>query len=617
MGLNPAQLQAVSHREGPCMVLAGPGSGKTTVITSRTAELVKQKVPADQILVVTFTRAAAEEMKERFVRLNGGENAVTFGTFHSVFFAMLRAGRRMSGDSLLTEPEKIRLLEGVFRKLKLDTENGRDVMVSLLSEISSVKNNLKDPKTFRSSVPGIVFSEVYACYEKEARSAEKIDYDDMMLMTLRMLRERPEVLKHWQERFRYIMIDEFQDINPLQYEIMRMLALPKNNLFIVGDDDQSIYRFRGARPEIMLNFEKDYPGCRKVLLDVNYRSEKRIVAAAADVIRHNKARFEKKLRTGKSGEGTVEIRRFPNETEETREIARQILIRKEEKVPLHEMAVLYRTNGCANRIAEALMEAKIPFYSKDRMQNLFRHFICGPVFAYLNYLQGNRTRANFLRFMNCPNRYIRRDDLKKETVDLNCLAALYQDSPERPWMTDKIRFLIYQFEFLKKMRVPFAMVNYIRKAMEYDEYVKDYADEKKMNADELLAVLDELQASAAPFETIDEWYRHIAAYSKELDRQETVKAADKKNRVLLSTLHGSKGLEFDTVFISDVNEKILPHEKSKEQDEIEEERRMFYVGITRAAQKLYIFSADEHFGKRTVPSRFLQEIGRNHGMNLF
>ena len=618
MAFNAAQLKAISHTDGPCMVLAGPGSGKTTVITYRVRGLIRSGVAEPKhILVVTFTRAAANEMKERFLKLcgNDGEDgteraeAVNFGTFHSVFFGMLRMHRKFSGDSLLTESEKIRLVEEVFRALHYDTENGRDVMISLLSEISSVKNNLLSAKEFTSAVPGISFQEVFALYEKKARSLGKIDFDDMMTETLRMLREEPKILEFWRDRFRYILVDEFQDINPLQYEIMRMLAAPRNNIFVVGDDDQSIYRFRGARPEIMLNFGKDYPRSERILLDVNYRSGKGIVTPATALIRHNRKRYEKKIRADRKEKGTVEIRRFPNEVEEARETAAEILKLREGKLPLHEIAVLYRTNSCARPVAEALMDAKIPFVSKDRMQNLFRHFVCGPVFAMLNWTRGDRTRGNFLKFMNCPVRFIRRDDLKHEMIDLEALKAQYVASQDRQWMAEKIAWLQYQLDFLARTRTPFAMVNYIRKSMEYDRHVTDDAEKRQSDPKELLGVLDELQASATPFETVADWYAHIADYTRELDRQDGARNVDLSNRVFLSTLHGAKGLEFDTVFILDVNEKILPHEKSSGQDAIEEERRMFYVGMTRAIRTLKIYSASEHYGKKTDPSRFLRELG--------
>ena len=275
---NNSQKKAVMHTTGPMMVLAGPGSGKTAVITGRTCQLVTSGISASRILVVTFTRAAAKEMKERYLKAMGKTSTqVTFGTFHGVFYAILRHTYRMSGNNILSEEEKKRLMRELVNHYARDLEE-EDLEENLAREISTVKNNQIPLEHYYSAcMPQEKFREIYEAYEKWRKENKKLDFDDLMVQCKRLFLERPEVLRAWQQKFQYILIDEFQDISPVQYEIVRMLALPENNLFIVGDDDQSIYQFRGAKPEIMLNFPKDYPGAAQVVLDKNYRSTEFIV----------------------------------------------------------------------------------------------------------------------------------------------------------------------------------------------------------------------------------------------------------------------------------------------------------------------------------------------------
>lgn len=295
MAFSKAQTQAIMHKDGPMMVLAGPGSGKTTVITHRIQYLTKEYgIDPGDILVITFTRAAAEEMRERYEALTGGGSRVTFGTFHSIFFRILKLAYRYTADNIVREDQQMQFVRELAQAGGLEPEDENEFAASILSEISSVKGErIALEHYYSKNCPDAVFRQLYAGYEEKMRRAGLIDFDDMMVLCLELFTERKDILSAWQRRYRYILIDEFQDINRLQYEIVRMLAKPEDNLFIVGDDDQSIYRFRGAKPEIMLGFERDYPGAGRILLDVNYRSTEEIVAPALRLIGENQKRFFK------------------------------------------------------------------------------------------------------------------------------------------------------------------------------------------------------------------------------------------------------------------------------------------------------------------------------------
>ena len=300
--LSDVQRQAVTHRDGPMLVLAGPGSGKTMVLTWRVRYLTEfYHINPGEILVITFTKAAAREMKERYLRLTGSQNtAVSFGTFHAVFFQILKLAYGYRADNILREEEKYRFLKDAVFRQKLEPDDEAELISSIAAEISRVKNERIDLQSYKAeSCDTKSFCTIFNEYDNRLRRSNKIDFDDMLVYCYELLKERKDILSAWQRKFRYILVDEFQDINQIQYDVVRLLAAPENNLFIVGDDDQSIYRFRGAKPQIMLHFEEDYPGAARVLLDTNYRSTGAIVSGAGRVIAHNKDRFPKDIRAAK------------------------------------------------------------------------------------------------------------------------------------------------------------------------------------------------------------------------------------------------------------------------------------------------------------------------------
>ena len=611
MGFNKAQENAILHKEGPMLVLAGPGSGKTTVITNRIRWLTGYcNVSPSSILVITFTRAAAREMQERYEKLQEKSSAesgrVSFGTFHSVFFRILKLAYRFDASNIAREDQRIQCIREMMEGLDIETEDENEFISSILSEISMVKGDMLNLEHFYSKNCGTeIFQKLYQGYEAFLRQKALVDFDDMMTMCYELFRERKDILSAWQKKYQYILIDEFQDINRLQYEIVKMLALPENNLFIVGDDDQSIYRFRGARPEIMLGFEKDYPGSKKVLLGINYRSSVEIVEAAGRLINHNQKRFPKKLEAERGHGKPVMTRFFESTAQEAETIAEEIRDYHRAGLDYGEIAVLFRTNMGARLLAEKMMEYNIPFRMRDSLPNLYEHWIAKDILTYIRIARGSRERKDFLRIINRPKRYVSREALDSPKVDLERLKSFYQD---KKWMLDRLEQLEYDLAMVKPM-APVAAVNYIRKAVGYDDYLREYAETRRMKADELLEMADQLQESAAGYKTMESWERHMEEYARQLREKSSDFAGteDDKESVAVMTMHSAKGLEFPVVYIPDANEGTTPHSKAVLDADMEEERRMFYVAMTRAKDRLHIYYSRERYHKKQEVSRFVRE----------
>ena len=441
-------------------------------------------------------------------------------------------------------------------------------------------------------------------YTGKMRQQRLIDFDDILLYTYELLVKRPEILKMWQEKYQYILIDEFQDINRIQYDIVRMLALPNNNLFIVGDDDQSIYQFRGARPEIMLNFPKDYPKTEQILLNFNYRSQEEIVKTALRLISNNKKRFTKEILATKQATVPVLTEKFPTQEEEGERIIELIRQYKAQGVPYKEIAVLFRTNTQARSVMGKLLSYNIPFQMKDIVPNLFDHWIAKNIIAYIKIAMGSRDRGLMLQIMNRPNRYLSREFLQEPTVNFDKWKWAYRD---RDWMAERIDKLECDLQMVAKTN-PYAAINYIRRGIGYDEYLHQYAEYRRMKPEELLETVTELQESARDFDTFEEWFQYMDDYRKELEHQKEIREKRSVDGVMLATMHSSKGLEYEVVILPDVNEGITPYKRAVSSEELEEERRMYYVAMTRAKQYLHVFSVVRLHGKEMELSRFVGEM---------
>lgn len=614
MRLNKGQEEAIRHGQGPCMVLAPPGSGKTLIITRRTQYLIEEeKISPDQILVITFTRYAAREMRERFVTLTKGKNyPVTFGTFHSVFYGILKCAYGIGPANLLSENEQLEILRETLNQVEiesdLDVEDEDELLRELMREIGIVKNGLLHLRDFKSSqLSQGEFTEVFRTYEALKKQRQKFDFDDMLVQCYALFHKRPDILEKWQGKFPYILIDEFQDINRAQYEVIRMLAQPKNNLFAVGDDDQSIYGFRGAKPELMLYMKQEFPDLRIINLMLNYRSTEFIIGAATRVILHNDARFYKRVQSFREKGQSVHVQEVKDEAEESRYVAGRIQKQLNEKKPAGEIAVLYRAGMQARRISEVLNEYQIPFEMRDRIPDFYSHFIAKDILAYLKLAEGKRDRYLFLQIGNRPLRYLARNSMEHPKVSFEELRNFYCD---KEWMQDIIDQFDVDIRMMENM-APYAAIQYIRKRIGYDDYLKEYAREHQIPLDQLTQVLRELEERCKPYRSFAEWEKHIEEYSRTLKMMES-QMQSRKNRsqdkVQLMTMHSAKGLEFDSVYLIHANEGEVPYQKAVTKEEVEEERRMFYVAMTRAKNELTISYITEKNGNSMEPSRFVKEL---------
>lgn len=603
---NEAQINAINHFKGPALILAGPGSGKTTVITHRTKILIEEYgVNPSNILVITFTKAAAVQMQDRFTRLMDGKYyPVSFGTFHAVYFKILKYAYNYSADNILREEKKAEYIKEIIGKLRLEIDDINDFVREVIGEISLVKGEMIDLNNYYSkSCPDESFRRLYKMYNDRLVRENVVDFDDMLVMCYDLLVKRPDILKMWQDKYQYILIDEFQDICRVQYEVIKLLAKPQDNIFIVGDDDQSIYRFRGAKPEIMFQFKKDYEDAEQICLSTNYRSTDEIIKSATILVNNNEKRFFKAIKgTGKLGE-KVEIATLKNDKEETKYILKLIDNYLKLGYEYNDIAVLYRTNTNPRQLVDKLLEFNLPFRMKDVIPNIYEHWITRDILTYIRIALGSRSRADFLQIINRPKRYIARDAFYEEEVSFWNLKEYYSD---KVYVVERIERLKYDLQWLERMS-PYEAINYIRHGIGYDEYVLEYAGYRKMRPEELYEILDELQEMSSEYKNYDDWFKHIVEYGEELKKQNAEKV-NVKEGIELSTMHSSKGLEYKVVIILGANEGITPYRKAMLKDDIEEERRLFYVAMTRAKERLHILSVRERYGKEAEISRFVREI---------
>lgn len=600
------------HHTGPAMIVAGPGAGKTYVITNRVHTLIEDyKVPPEKILVVTFSKAAAIEMKERFDSMAEGRRLpVRFGTFHSVFFQILRVAYHYEAKDIVTQALKYRFLDEALQETDYEVDDRREFLEEIEKEISRIKGEGIDIDCYYSTnCPEQIFRDLYNGYQQRLQRHRCLDFDDMVVYTYQLLRAREDILARWQEQFSYILIDEFQDINTLQYETICMLAEPENNLFIVGDDDQSIYGFRGARPDIMLSFSKRFPKTEKIVLGVNYRCSSQILSAADRLIRHNHKRFNKELSAHEGQCEEVYISRCHDLLMEAEKVVLRIQEYKNAGIPYEDMAVLFRTNMQMRTLAGKLMEHGIPFCMKEKLPNMFETWMAKDVLCYVELALGDKSREKFLKIANRPVRYLSRAAFMDQKVSFGALKSYYARK-NQIWMIERIRDFENEVKALKSMS-PYSAVHYIRKGIGYDEFLTEYAKERNLNVEDWLDVLDEVQETARDKASLLEWLAFVEHYGETLEqiRKTRQKVQEEENTgVNLMTMHSSKGLEFNTVFIPTVNEGVSPYRKSIQSGAIEEERRMLYVAMTRAKEHLHLSFVKERFNKTVDPSRFLFEI---------
>lgn len=629
--LNGAQLDAATHQEGPLLVIAGAGSGKTRVVTYRIAHLIENGVYPSQILAVTFTNKAAGEMQERIHRLLTGRSIFpTICTFHSLGVRILRESIQHLGYSqdflIYDEEDSNKLLRGCVQNLVPAKETG--LLKTVRSLISNAKNQLQSPSSSDTSgLPhnlAASFPQIYALYEERLRASNALDFDDLLYLTVRLFQEKPDVLHHYQERWRYLLIDEYQDTNYAQYLMARLIAGEKRNIFVVGDPDQSIYSWRGANVQNILNFDRDYPGAKIIRLEQNYRSSKTILNAANVLIQHNSSRLEKKLWSDlEEGE---KINLFVGETdrEEAGFVVHEIeRLRTFFQIPYSDITIFYRTNFQSRVFEDFLLRARIPyvivggisFYHRKEIKDLL---------AFLRMVASEHDYVSFERTVNLPKRGLGLTTIENirqnaATLELSLFeyckqlvsgeqTGLRLSAKQKEGLKDYVELLSDLKTIASQSSLQTLVIETIRRARYLDVLREDKEtfDDRKANVEELVSKAHEwelLNDSAA-----------LNGFLEELSLKSSIDEANLDGeRVNLMTLHNGKGLEFKAAFLVGMEEDLLPHANSRESHEaLEEERRLCYVGMTRVKERLYLTASETRFlwgtHRMMRPSRFLREI---------
>ena len=615
--LNEAQRQAVMHGEGPMLVLAGPGSGKTFVITNRISYLIEHRgVEPRNILVITFTREAAMNMQGRFMAAQNKVYPVNFGTFHAIFYQMIKRSGCLKTAAILTDSDKKRIIIPIIKDYIKETGKAvaedvlRDDAYKCLSAFGYYKNtgNREKAASMLEEPYKNDFKALLEKYETRRRQSGQMDFDDMLTQCKRMLVEHPDILENWRQQVKYLLVDERQDINPIQDEIIKMLAGESRNLFVVGDDDQSIYGFRGSEPSLMKQFLADYPDCKRVLLNMNYRCRPQIIQTSLKVINENKNRFAKDLKAAKEEVLSPQVRIFYTEEKGTQY---QMITEQLKQLPqevLCSCAVLFRTNSQMQGMAPILAKAGIPYVMKEKGKCIYDHFIMQDINRYMMFAGGDHRRSLFLGIMNKPSRYICREALTSEMVSFEEIRAYYRRYESPKHLAERLLQLGELEDGLKRLAgmKPYLAVKYLRKAMGYEGYLRQKAGTDKEKLAEWLEFLNDRNEEARGYTGYGEWLEYQEYFRKEAEQ----KAADKEQPggVQLMTVHASKGLEFDRVWIPDVNEGVYPYGHMQTKETEDEERRMLYVAMTRAKESLELTFITGSGKRPRLMSRFLNPL---------
>lgn len=606
---NKSQIQAISHMDGPAMVLAGPGSGKTTVITHRIKNLIeKAEVRPENILVVTFTKAAAISMQKRFSTLmNGGKGQlVTFGTFHSVFYKILRKSRRYEATEILSERQKTDYIREIIGRYGISSNDISELSQNIINDIGNIKGNMLNAQEYEPSCcKKEDFIKVYNAYNLELKKDGKMDFDDILRECYLLLCENHTILEQWRELYKYILIDEFQDINRIQMNIIELLASPLNNIFVVGDDDQSIYGFRGARPEIMIEFKDYYPEAELIVLDVNYRSTQSIINVAGRVIENNKTRLDKCAHANNDKDFQPDIRKFRNQVEELKFVVSKIKEYENQGISLSEMAILVRNNSQIQEISSFLKNRKIEAESGKHRSNIYNGMVAKDILSYVRgalKFDGTYFNEDLIYVLNKPQRYISRQVVLSVNMNISAVRRIYSKN--------NIDSFLFHIEMIRKLP-PQAALSYIRKGAGYEEYLRLYAIENNIPMSGLLKQLEQLVQECSKFNTLEQWINSIDSAQNSEGQNFGKKSSGEggtNNRINIMTMHGSKGLEFKAVFIVDANQGIIPTSKALRERDFEEERRLFYVAMTRAIDYLNVYAVEERLGCPIEVSMFVEEM---------
>ena len=615
--LNSEQLKAVNHIDGPMLVLAGAGSGKTKVLTNRIARLIEEGVSPSNILAITFTNKAAKEMKDRITRLVGvTAYNIQISTFHSLGLRILKENYSLLGYdknfTIIDSDDVLTIIKKIMKELNLskDYYNPREIK----NKISSAKNAIMSVEDFSKVEFDHKVVEVYKIYTKKLKQGNSVDFDDLLILPIKLFKTYPNVLEEYQDRYKYILIDEYQDTNEAQYTFSKILASKYRNIFVVGDNDQAIHAFRGANYKNILNFEKDYPEAKSVVLEENYRSTKTILNAANDVIKNNKERKSKNLWSNKPVGDKITYKLVGTEKEEASFVADEIKSLLEQGVKEEDIAVLYRTNAQSRVVEEYMLKKNIKyrvvgsfyFYNRKEIKDLL---------CYLRLISNHKDDVSLLRIINTPKRGI-----GEKTIDnLTTLAVEQSSSIYEAITSGKELAFKNLIEELTEESKTLSLTELVEAILEKSGIKKELSSSKLLEDEIRLENLNEFKGVTKSYEeeqgsaTLEDFLDEISLVSDLAEHQ------DGSNRVSLMTVHSVKGLEYDYVFIVGMEEGIFPHYNAindGSQSAIEEERRLCYVAITRAKKKLYILAAKSRmlFGNTNInkPSRFIEEINKEY-----
>ena len=600
--LSKEQKDAVFSDSRNLLVTAGPGSGKTVVIVNRIVHLInEQNVEPKNIIVITFTRAASINMKNRYIAINGNDKVPFFGTFHGLFYKILK---NYHGQiNIIDTFEVFKLIKNVLMSY-LD-EVGDEKVKEVINNISVFKTSGDSMENFSPSIDKGIFVAAYNVYEQYRKEKSLFDFDDLQIGCKDLFIKNYTILQGYKKLFKHILVDEFQDCDSMQVEILKLLN-EGNSIFAVGDEDQCIYGFRGSNPECMVKFSDHFDGGGILPLSTNYRCPKNIVEISMNIIKNNDMRNEKEIVPFKEQDGIIKVLNNINENAQADEIS--CIIQKyneDDEKNYGDNAILYRTNVECRSLIDIFIKKKIPFKLIDKEYDFFQHFICKDIIAYLKLSIDKSDKESFVRIINKPFRYISKlnlDNLKRNYVKEDCFEML-KDIEGIPIfqmkMLDKLKKEIH---FLNKISLENAISNLVS-SIGYHDYIKGYCTKFKIDLGELEDVIDEFKQSAEGYSSIIAFLAHVDQVKEEISKHK--KNVD-EDAVILSTIHGVKGMEFKNVYLINCNEENIPHVNSIENN-LEEERRLFYVGITRAIDNVWLCICKNVKGKAKETSRFIKE----------
>ena len=601
MGFTEAQKRAIESKARAVLVVAGPGSGKTTVLTERLVYLLKNGAEAKSCLLLSFTRASSKEMALRFAKRGIAGNSPHFSTIHALCLSLLREVRGIEREGLVNLYEKMDWLSAYFLEKGIAREEVEELLLNYGNQISYFKSITEEERMhFLREEKNEDFLPLFQYYEKMRKLRGKLDFEDLLIEVLLELQKNTRIADSWKSRFSYILVDEFQDLSLIQYAILKALSEKGASLFVVGDEDQSIYGFRGASPDILFRFAGDFPDCERIFLADNFRSKEEIVLLSRRLIGKNKKRFQKPL-SGRRGRGG-KAKYFLLETgvEEAVLLAEHVESLLREGCPPEEIAVLCRSKMQITPLLPGFMERGIPIVIVEELSNVFQHFIGKDIWAYLRLAKNKESSQELVQILSKPYRGLRREKILHKDSGLSDLKRAAKTLKERE-ETEKLE---KHLEALSKLN-PKEAILFIRKEIGYEKYLEDFAKKKNKDFTEWWESLEEITAMSEGYPDLDAFFRFVTEFNRRaLERRKP----EEEKGIRFMTYHSAKGLEFDEVFLPDCIEGIIPDGRAKKPEEIEEERRSFYVALTRARKGIHIYVTKTRYSKKVYPSRFIPEL---------